>query len=225
LRYFISTYPPTFGNHIDFSPVIATIILALPDEVLLNITNRLDGLSTHPRHLALTHHRFRGVVHEALVCSGVFSVQGIPRYLDLLWPHRKWIPRIKRIHLLDTDHKFERPSPQPKKACLDFIQTMLPSTVRSCQVRRENSKDHEIWILTLLATLSAAKGPTITLPKADPDPGFEVFFKGYKPPSTEKNPMEIASAKLEVSVWLRVRRTASSSRSSFDPHIFVISKS
>jgi hypothetical protein len=174
------------------------MMLRLPDEILLNITNRFDSCPIDLRYLALTHSRFRSVVHETLICSGVVPVQSIPQYLGLLWPHQQWIARIKRVHLVDTDRKFEHPSTYERAISLEFIRAILPSAANSCEFNFQDPNDHEIWILALLVTLSAAKELTITSSKPEPDPGFRIFFKGYKPPSTKKSLTDIVSARLEV---------------------------
>jgi hypothetical protein len=174
------------------------MMLRLPDEILLNIMNRLDSCSKDLRYLALTHSCFHDVVHETLICSGFVPVQCIPTYLGLLWPHRQWIARIKRVHLVDTNREFAHPSMYEKAISLEFIKAMLPSVVETCEVKFRDPNDHEIWLLTLLVTLSVAKEVTITSSKSEPDPGFQIFFNDYQPPSTKKSLMEIASARLEV---------------------------
>ncbi|KAF2130021.1 hypothetical protein P153DRAFT_229403 [Dothidotthia symphoricarpi CBS 119687] len=76
-------------------------ILAMPDEILLNIVLSIDKDTTNLQHFALTHRRFRNVAHEALVRTGIVPLRSIPKYFVLVSQNPGWALHIKHIEFKD----------------------------------------------------------------------------------------------------------------------------
>lgn len=74
-------------------------IFRLPDEILLKVMFTFEGSQRNIdlRHLARTHSRFQGVVHEALIRNGMVPISSVPEYMELLHQHSEWIPLINHI--------------------------------------------------------------------------------------------------------------------------------
>jgi hypothetical protein len=134
--------------------------LRLPDELLLKVAGEIDGneASHDLRQLALTHSRFRPIVHETLVCNGVAPVCNVSTYIIILSRHPERARRIEKVTLVHGLNDYAYASQRAMRACFAANRVMWPDT--SAKDERDMpmlDKMSPVWARVLFVVLGNLK--------------------------------------------------------------------